>query len=112
MDGNDELTVRRGGGGGVGADLVARTQPVGEVRGGERLAGLLLLGADDHRAAYAGEELDFEQLLHAGRELEQAGGLAGPEVDHRDAAEELGVALLDGQAAEDVLFADLAHADQ
>src|SRR4051812_45032780 len=58
-----------GGGGGVAggrvADLIARPQPVGEVRGREGLAGLFLLRADDHRAVDAGEELDLEQLLHA-----------------------------------------------
>src|SRR4051812_11052143 len=71
-------------GGIVVADLLARPQPVGEVGGGEGLAGLLFFRADDHRASDAGEELDLEQLLHAGGELEQAGGLAGAEVDDGD----------------------------
>src|SRR5436190_22467418 len=70
----------------VVADLVTRPQPVSERRGGEGLAGLLLLRADDHRAKHAGEELDFEQLLNAPRELEQAGDAPVAQVHHGHAA--------------------------
>jgi len=96
----------------IGGNFGAGAEPVGEVGGGEGLAGGVVVGVEDHGAMDVGEEEEFVELLDAGSEFDEGDLLGGAEVDDGDAAEEFGVALLDGEAAEDVFFADLAEADE
>src|SRR5262245_26097883 len=91
--------------GDVGYRGVGEQESVGD-------AGLVV--GQELREAHAGQNLDTEDLLHAGLELEEAERLAIARIDDPDAAAALvgGEALGDGDAAEGGAVAHLREADK